>query len=138
MFVCLQKYRYQDEETPPLEHSPAHLAQGKSAEMLHMSDKNLAAMEAIHGYTPHTHISPVKVHLQLFRGLISASLLQHTALKHAARKRCAFCKLKLFICKTGSWITFLWVIISYFMPLKSLVGCCFMFKCRFLLMLFIC
>uniref|UniRef100_A0A3P8Q8S2 Discs, large homolog 4a (Drosophila) n=1 Tax=Astatotilapia calliptera TaxID=8154 RepID=A0A3P8Q8S2_ASTCA len=58
--VCLQKYRYQDEETPPLEHSPAHLAQGKSAEMLHMSDKNLAAMEAIHGYTPHTHISPVK------------------------------------------------------------------------------
>uniref|UniRef100_A0A8D0AFY7 Discs large MAGUK scaffold protein 4 n=1 Tax=Sander lucioperca TaxID=283035 RepID=A0A8D0AFY7_SANLU len=48
------------EETPPLEHSPAHLAPGKSAEMLHMSDKNLAAMEAIHGYTPHTHISPVK------------------------------------------------------------------------------
>uniref|UniRef100_A0A665V657 Discs, large homolog 4a (Drosophila) n=1 Tax=Echeneis naucrates TaxID=173247 RepID=A0A665V657_ECHNA len=38
-----------------------HLAPGKSAEMLHMSDKNLAAMEAIHGYTPHTHISPVKV-----------------------------------------------------------------------------
>uniref|UniRef100_A0AAX7UR28 Discs, large homolog 4a (Drosophila) n=1 Tax=Astatotilapia calliptera TaxID=8154 RepID=A0AAX7UR28_ASTCA len=60
MFGC-KKYRYQDEETPPLEHSPAHLAQGKSAEMLHMSDKNLAAMEAIHGYTPHTHISPVKV-----------------------------------------------------------------------------
>uniref|UniRef100_A0A3B3CWZ7 Discs, large homolog 4a (Drosophila) n=1 Tax=Oryzias melastigma TaxID=30732 RepID=A0A3B3CWZ7_ORYME len=27
--VCC-KYRYQDEETPPLEHSPAHLAQGKS------------------------------------------------------------------------------------------------------------
>uniref|UniRef100_A0AAQ5YF34 Discs, large homolog 4a (Drosophila) n=1 Tax=Amphiprion ocellaris TaxID=80972 RepID=A0AAQ5YF34_AMPOC len=60
MFGC-KKYRYQDEETPPLEHSPAHLAPGKSAEMLHMSDKNLAAMEAIHGYTPHTHISPVKV-----------------------------------------------------------------------------
>uniref|UniRef100_A0A8K9X3S9 Discs, large homolog 4a (Drosophila) n=1 Tax=Oncorhynchus mykiss TaxID=8022 RepID=A0A8K9X3S9_ONCMY len=55
------KYRYQDEETPPLEHSPAHLGQGKSAEMLHMSDKNLAAMEAMHGYTPHTHISPIKV-----------------------------------------------------------------------------
>uniref|UniRef100_A0A8C7PZT2 Discs, large homolog 4a (Drosophila) n=1 Tax=Oncorhynchus mykiss TaxID=8022 RepID=A0A8C7PZT2_ONCMY len=57
----LPKYRYQDEETPPLEHSPAHLGQGKSAEMLHMSDKNLAAMEAMHGYTPHTHISPIKV-----------------------------------------------------------------------------
>uniref|UniRef100_A0A8K9Y474 Discs, large homolog 4a (Drosophila) n=1 Tax=Oncorhynchus mykiss TaxID=8022 RepID=A0A8K9Y474_ONCMY len=60
MFGC-KKYRYQDEETPPLEHSPAHLGQGKSAEMLHMSDKNLAAMEAMHGYTPHTHISPIKV-----------------------------------------------------------------------------
>uniref|UniRef100_A0A8C7HTJ6 Discs large MAGUK scaffold protein 4 n=1 Tax=Oncorhynchus kisutch TaxID=8019 RepID=A0A8C7HTJ6_ONCKI len=58
---CYLKYRYQDEETPPLEHSPAHLGQGKSAEMLHMSDKNLAAMEAMHGYTPHTHISPIKV-----------------------------------------------------------------------------
>lgn len=70
--VFLQKYRYQDEETPPLEHSPAHLAPGKSAEMLHMSDKNLAAMEAIHGYTPHTHISPVKVGCvlaELFHGL---------------------------------------------------------------------
>uniref|UniRef100_A0A3Q2DKI7 Discs, large homolog 4a (Drosophila) n=1 Tax=Cyprinodon variegatus TaxID=28743 RepID=A0A3Q2DKI7_CYPVA len=43
MNCCLIKY--QDEETPPLEHSPAHLAPGKSAEMLHMSDKNLAAME---------------------------------------------------------------------------------------------
>uniref|UniRef100_A0A8C3G2G1 Discs large MAGUK scaffold protein 4 n=1 Tax=Cyclopterus lumpus TaxID=8103 RepID=A0A8C3G2G1_CYCLU len=59
--TLLNKYRYQDEETPPLEHSPAHLAPGKSAEMLHMSDKNLAAMEAIHGYSQHTHISPVKV-----------------------------------------------------------------------------
>ncbi|KAF5894235.1 disks large 4 isoform X1, partial [Clarias magur] len=54
------KYRYQDEETPPLEHSPAHLAHSKSAEMLHMSDKNLAAMDTMHGYAPHTHISPVK------------------------------------------------------------------------------
>uniref|UniRef100_A0A4W4FUA6 Discs, large homolog 4a (Drosophila) n=1 Tax=Electrophorus electricus TaxID=8005 RepID=A0A4W4FUA6_ELEEL len=51
---------YQDEETPPLEHSPAHLAHSKSAEMLHMSDKNLAAMDTMHGYASHTHISPVK------------------------------------------------------------------------------
>ncbi|XP_016386699.1 disks large homolog 4-like, partial [Sinocyclocheilus rhinocerous] len=54
------KYRYQDEETPPLEHSPAHLAHSKSAEMLHMSDKNLAAMDTMHSYAPHTHISPIK------------------------------------------------------------------------------
>ncbi|XP_031428347.1 disks large homolog 4 isoform X2 [Clupea harengus] len=59
MFGC-KKYRYQDEETPPLEHSPAHLAHSKSAEMLHMSDKNLAAMDSMHGYAPHTHISPIK------------------------------------------------------------------------------
>ncbi|XP_056601593.1 disks large homolog 4 isoform X2 [Triplophysa dalaica] len=59
MFGC-KKYRYQDEETPPLEHSPAHLAHSKSAEMLHMSDKNLAAMDSMHSYAPHTHISPIK------------------------------------------------------------------------------
>ncbi|XP_067262525.1 disks large homolog 4 isoform X2 [Chanodichthys erythropterus] len=59
MFGC-KKYRYQDEETPPLEHSPAHLAHSKSAEMLHMSDKNLAAMDTMHSYAPHTHISPIK------------------------------------------------------------------------------
>uniref|UniRef100_A0A8C9W8N9 Discs large MAGUK scaffold protein 4 n=1 Tax=Scleropages formosus TaxID=113540 RepID=A0A8C9W8N9_SCLFO len=59
MFGC-KKYRYQDEETPPLEHSPAHLAPGKSAELLHMSDKNLATMDSMHGYTPHTHLSPIK------------------------------------------------------------------------------
>uniref|UniRef100_A0A8C1U2W2 Discs, large homolog 4a (Drosophila) n=1 Tax=Cyprinus carpio TaxID=7962 RepID=A0A8C1U2W2_CYPCA len=59
MFGC-KKYRYQDEETPPLEHSPAHLAHSKSAEMLHMSDKNLAAMDTLHSYGPHTHISPIK------------------------------------------------------------------------------
>uniref|UniRef100_A0A672PRI8 Discs large MAGUK scaffold protein 4 n=1 Tax=Sinocyclocheilus grahami TaxID=75366 RepID=A0A672PRI8_SINGR len=57
----IRKYRYQDEETPPLEHSPAHLAHSKSAEMLHMSDKNLAAMDTMHSYAPHTHISPIKV-----------------------------------------------------------------------------
>ncbi|XP_051547962.1 disks large homolog 4 isoform X1 [Myxocyprinus asiaticus] len=59
MFGC-KKYRYQDEETPPLEHSPAHLAHSKSAEMLHMSDKNLAAMDSLHSYAPPTHISPIK------------------------------------------------------------------------------
>uniref|UniRef100_A0A672LQD0 Discs large MAGUK scaffold protein 4 n=1 Tax=Sinocyclocheilus grahami TaxID=75366 RepID=A0A672LQD0_SINGR len=57
------KYRYQDEETPPLEHSPTHLAHSRSAEMLHMSDKNLATMDSMHSYAPHTHISPVKVQI---------------------------------------------------------------------------
>ncbi|XP_016420909.1 disks large homolog 4 [Sinocyclocheilus rhinocerous] len=46
------KYRYHDEETPPLQHSPAHLNTGQSAEM-QLSD-------GIHGYTPQMHVSPVK------------------------------------------------------------------------------
>uniref|UniRef100_A0A9J7XAZ4 Discs, large homolog 4a (Drosophila) n=1 Tax=Cyprinus carpio carpio TaxID=630221 RepID=A0A9J7XAZ4_CYPCA len=49
-YLWIIKYRYQDEETPPLEHSPAHLAHSKSAEMLHMSDKNLATMDTLHSY----------------------------------------------------------------------------------------
>uniref|UniRef100_A0A672LQ85 Discs large MAGUK scaffold protein 4 n=1 Tax=Sinocyclocheilus grahami TaxID=75366 RepID=A0A672LQ85_SINGR len=65
MLQCFNpyKYRYQDEETPPLEHSPTHLAHSRSAEMLHMSDKNLATMDSMHSYAPHTHISPVKVQI---------------------------------------------------------------------------
>ncbi|XP_064185116.1 disks large homolog 4 isoform X6 [Anguilla rostrata] len=55
------KYRYQDEETPPMEHSPAHLAPGKSGELMHLSDKSLAPMDGMHGYAPHTHLSPIKV-----------------------------------------------------------------------------
>ncbi|XP_035290678.1 disks large homolog 4 isoform X3 [Anguilla anguilla] len=60
-FLCsCMKYRYQDEETPPLEHSPTHLAHGKSGELLHASDRNLAAMDTGHGYTAHSHLSPIK------------------------------------------------------------------------------
>ncbi|XP_049319148.1 disks large homolog 4 isoform X3 [Astyanax mexicanus] len=56
----LQKYRYQDEETPPLEHSPAHLTAGKSGELLHLSDGSHIPMDGVHGYVPHPHISPAK------------------------------------------------------------------------------
>ncbi|XP_030628948.1 disks large homolog 4 isoform X3 [Chanos chanos] len=59
MFGC-KKYRYQDEETPPLEHSPAHLTQGKSGELLHLSDASHAPIDGVHGYASHPHISPVK------------------------------------------------------------------------------
>uniref|UniRef100_A0A671KSR5 Disks large homolog 4-like n=1 Tax=Sinocyclocheilus anshuiensis TaxID=1608454 RepID=A0A671KSR5_9TELE len=83
MFGC-KKYRYQDEETPPLEHSPAHLAHSKSAEMLHMSDKNLAAMDTMHSYAPHTHISPIKVRThthRIYRGVFRTLCLLSTVLK---------------------------------------------------------
>ncbi|XP_067879680.1 disks large homolog 1-like [Heterodontus francisci] len=57
----LKKYRYQDEDTPPLEHSPAHLPnQMKGPELVHVSEKNLSQIENVHGYVSHSHISPMK------------------------------------------------------------------------------
>ncbi|XP_062871431.1 disks large homolog 4 [Trichomycterus rosablanca] len=58
--VTTKKYRYQDEETPPAEPSPAHITAGKSGEVLHLSDASHAPMDGLHGYAPHTHISPAK------------------------------------------------------------------------------
>ncbi|XP_072349330.1 disks large homolog 4 isoform X1 [Scyliorhinus torazame] len=60
MFGC-KKYRYQDEDSPPLEHSPAHLPnQMKGPELVHVSEKNLSQIENVHGYVSHSHISPMK------------------------------------------------------------------------------
>ncbi|XP_073421032.1 disks large homolog 4 isoform X1 [Dendrobates tinctorius] len=60
--VCLcVKYRYQDDDSPPLEHSPAHLANPmKAPELVHVSEKNLSQIENVHGYVSHSHISPMK------------------------------------------------------------------------------
>ncbi|XP_066578343.1 disks large homolog 4 isoform X2 [Amia ocellicauda] len=59
--VTTKKYRYQDEDTPPMEHSPAHLpGQVKSPELVHVSEKNLSQLEGVHGYPSHTHLSPMK------------------------------------------------------------------------------
>ncbi|CAH2272350.1 disks large homolog 4 isoform X1 [Pelobates cultripes] len=56
-----KKYRYQDDDSPPLEHSPAHLAnQMKAPELVHVSEKNLSQIENVHGYVSHSHISPMK------------------------------------------------------------------------------
>uniref|UniRef100_A0A672LZM0 Discs large MAGUK scaffold protein 4 n=1 Tax=Sinocyclocheilus grahami TaxID=75366 RepID=A0A672LZM0_SINGR len=58
MQICRMWFEY---VTPSLLFSiPTHLAHSRSAEMLHMSDKNLATMDSMHSYAPHTHISPVK------------------------------------------------------------------------------
>uniref|UniRef100_H3AZN0 Discs large MAGUK scaffold protein 4 n=1 Tax=Latimeria chalumnae TaxID=7897 RepID=H3AZN0_LATCH len=55
------KYRYQDEDTPPMEHSPAHLPnQVKAPELVHVSEKNLSQIENVHGFVSHSHISPMK------------------------------------------------------------------------------
>ncbi|KAM3910423.1 disks large homolog 1-like [Leptodactylus fuscus] len=58
----VRKYRYQDDDSPPLEHSPAHLANPmKAPELVHVSEKNLSQIENVHGYVSHSHISPMKV-----------------------------------------------------------------------------
>ncbi|KYO28682.1 hypothetical protein Y1Q_0005133 [Alligator mississippiensis] len=60
VFGC-KKYRYQDEDSPPLEQSPAHLpTQVKAPELVHVSEKTLSPIESIHAYVAHSHVSPVK------------------------------------------------------------------------------
>ncbi|XP_017930426.2 disks large homolog 1 isoform X9 [Manacus vitellinus] len=60
MFGC-KKYRYQDEDTPPQEHSSPHIANEVTGpELVHVSEKNLSQIENVHGFVSHSHISPVK------------------------------------------------------------------------------
>ncbi|XP_027739837.1 disks large homolog 1 isoform X15 [Empidonax traillii] len=57
----VEKYRYQDEDTPPQEHSSPHIASEVTGpELVHVSEKNLSQIENVHGYVSHSHISPVK------------------------------------------------------------------------------
>uniref|UniRef100_A0A0G2K7F5 Discs large MAGUK scaffold protein 4 n=1 Tax=Rattus norvegicus TaxID=10116 RepID=A0A0G2K7F5_RAT len=59
--VTTKKYRYQDEDTPPLEHSPAHLPnQVNAPELVHVAERNLSHLEAVHGVVGHAHLSPIK------------------------------------------------------------------------------
>uniref|UniRef100_A0A8C5XAL3 Disks large homolog 1 n=1 Tax=Malurus cyaneus samueli TaxID=2593467 RepID=A0A8C5XAL3_9PASS len=58
----VEKYRYQDEDTPPQEHSSPHIANEVTGpELVHVSEKNLSQIENVHGFVSHSHISPVKV-----------------------------------------------------------------------------
>ncbi|XP_041438786.1 disks large homolog 2 isoform X2 [Xenopus laevis] len=60
MFGC-KKYRYQDEDTPPHDHSLLRLTHdGKGPELVHVSEKNLSQIENVHGYVMQSHISPLK------------------------------------------------------------------------------
>ncbi|XP_066565701.1 disks large homolog 1 isoform X16 [Amia ocellicauda] len=57
----IEKYRYQDEDTPPQEHSSPHLTnEMKGPELVHVSEKNLSQIENVHGFVSHSHISPMK------------------------------------------------------------------------------
>ncbi|XP_077098611.1 disks large homolog 2 isoform X30 [Siphateles boraxobius] len=55
-------YRYQDEDSPPLEHNfPRLTNEVRAPELVHVSEKNLSEIENVHGYVSHSHISPLKV-----------------------------------------------------------------------------
>ncbi|XP_072475052.1 disks large homolog 1 isoform X11 [Notamacropus eugenii] len=57
----VEKYRYQDEDTPPQEHSsPNVISEVTGPELVHVSEKNLSEIENVHGFVSHAHISPVK------------------------------------------------------------------------------
>uniref|UniRef100_A0A8C4UR70 Disks large homolog 1 n=1 Tax=Falco tinnunculus TaxID=100819 RepID=A0A8C4UR70_FALTI len=57
----VEKYRYQDEDTPPQEHSSPHItSEVTGPELVHVSEKNLSQIENVHGFVSHSHISPVK------------------------------------------------------------------------------
>ncbi|XP_057176900.1 disks large homolog 2 isoform X7 [Triplophysa rosa] len=54
-------YRYQDDDSPPPEHSfPRLTNEVRSPELVHVSEKNLSEIENVHGYVSHSHISPLK------------------------------------------------------------------------------
>uniref|UniRef100_A0A6I8NED0 Discs large MAGUK scaffold protein 1 n=1 Tax=Ornithorhynchus anatinus TaxID=9258 RepID=A0A6I8NED0_ORNAN len=60
MFGC-KKYKYQDEDTPPQEHSSPHISNEVTGpELVHISEKNLSEIENVHGFVSHSHISPLK------------------------------------------------------------------------------
>ncbi|XP_040282323.1 disks large homolog 2 isoform X1 [Bufo bufo] len=55
------KYRYQDEDSPPHDHSLPRLTHDmKGPELVHVSEKNLSQIENVHGYVMQSHISPLK------------------------------------------------------------------------------
>ncbi|XP_076974059.1 disks large homolog 1 isoform X6 [Tamandua tetradactyla] len=57
----VEKYRYQDEETPPQDHiSPQITNEVIGPELVHVSEKNLSEIENVHGFVSHSHISPIK------------------------------------------------------------------------------
>ncbi|KAM3930222.1 disks large homolog 1 isoform 25-T25 [Leptodactylus fuscus] len=60
MFGC-KKYRYQDDDLPSQDPSSPHiLSEGRSPELVHVSEKNISQIENVHGLVSHSHISPLK------------------------------------------------------------------------------
>ncbi|XP_029104933.1 disks large homolog 1 isoform X10 [Scleropages formosus] len=59
--TSIEKYRHQDEDTPPQEHgSPQLASEAPGPELVQVSEKNLSQIENVHGFVSHSHISPMK------------------------------------------------------------------------------
>uniref|UniRef100_UPI00398E389B disks large homolog 1 isoform X4 n=1 Tax=Pristiophorus japonicus TaxID=55135 RepID=UPI00398E389B len=57
----IHKYRYQDDDASPQEHSSPQISnEVKGPELVHVSEKNLSQIENIHGFVSQSHISPMK------------------------------------------------------------------------------
>ncbi|XP_059507138.1 disks large homolog 1-like isoform X4 [Stegostoma tigrinum] len=57
----IHKYRYQDDDASPQEHSSPQISNDvKGPELVHVSEKNLSQIENIHGFVSQSHISPMK------------------------------------------------------------------------------
>uniref|UniRef100_A0A6Q2XDV8 Discs, large homolog 4a (Drosophila) n=1 Tax=Esox lucius TaxID=8010 RepID=A0A6Q2XDV8_ESOLU len=61
--IHINKYRYQDEESPPLDHSPAHLTSGRSGEF------NQSQLD---GYT---NLAPIMVHKHTHTSVVVTTLI---------------------------------------------------------------
>ncbi|KAM4772699.1 disks large homolog 1 isoform 18-T18 [Rhinophrynus dorsalis] len=57
----VEKYRYPDDDPPSQEpSSPQILNEGRSPELVQVSEKNISQIENVHGLVSHSHISPLK------------------------------------------------------------------------------
>ncbi|XP_071998772.1 disks large homolog 1 isoform X14 [Engystomops pustulosus] len=56
-----EKYRYQDDDLQSQDPSSPHiLSEGRSPELVHVSEKNISQIENVLGLVSHSHISPLK------------------------------------------------------------------------------
>ncbi|XP_023696682.1 disks large homolog 1 isoform X13 [Paramormyrops kingsleyae] len=59
--TSIEKYRHQDEDTPPPEQSsPTPPGEPQGPELVQVSEKNISQIENVHGFVSHSHISPMK------------------------------------------------------------------------------
>uniref|UniRef100_A0A8B9TE92 Discs large MAGUK scaffold protein 1 n=1 Tax=Anas platyrhynchos TaxID=8839 RepID=A0A8B9TE92_ANAPL len=65
----IRKYRYQDEDTPPQEHSSPHISNEVTGpELVHVSEKNLSQIENVHGFVNGTDADYEYEEITLERG----------------------------------------------------------------------